>query len=196
VLPPGWARIPLRDGTEAAIREILDGALATLGPDVPRDKVMPLRAELEKRLLAEARTARGNEGIDLYLPVERVHGKTIAASFVIGLLPFTSVEVPEAEDVLVALAAQADDARFVEVDGAGAVRWEERRDPEPAAADAARQYASRRVVYVITVPDERDIWLTATFGTVGDGDPDGEVARVLVELFDAVLSTFRWVRAA
>jgi hypothetical protein len=31
-----------------------------------------------------------------------------------------------------------------------------------------------------------------TFSTLGDGDPAGEYARLLAELFDAILSTLRW----
>jgi hypothetical protein len=30
------------------------------------------------------------------------------------------------------------------------------------------------------------------FSTVGDGDPAGQFAGILVELFDAIMSTFRW----
>jgi hypothetical protein len=32
----------------------------------------------------------------------------------------------------------------------------------------------------------------AVFSTLGSGDPDGEYAKILVELFDAMMSTFRW----
>jgi hypothetical protein len=30
------------------------------------------------------------------------------------------------------------------------------------------------------------------FSTLGDSDPEGEFAKILVQLFDAIMSTFRW----
>lgn len=122
-----------------------------------------------------------------------MHGQTLAASFVVGLMPFNSVEVPDADDVLVALAASVEGARFAELDGAPAVRTESLADPSPGTADDERQYGSRQVAYVVAVPGARDTWLSVTFSTVGDGDPTGEVADVLVDLFDAAVLTLRWV---
>lgn len=195
VLPPGWARIPLREDTDAAITAILDDSLAQLGDNLPREKINPLRAELTKRLREQAQVARENEGIDLYLPVARRGGKTIGASFVVGLMRFDSVESPDAEDVLFALAARSDDARMASVDSAPAVRTEEVAAQSAQFAVDQQQYGSRRVTYVVAVPGELDTWLSSSFSTIGDGDPDGEVAHVLVELFDAIMSTWRWVES-
>ncbi len=189
VLPPGWTRVPLRDDPRPVIDEILDRSFAGL----PKDKYGPLRSELTRRLLTQIATARDSEGIDLYLPVERMHGRTVAASFVVGLMSFHSIEVPEAEDVLVAYAAKSDDARVAEVDGAPAVRTERTVAADPnATPEADESYGSRRVDYVIAIPEGADGWLSVSFSTVGDGDPDGQVAHLLVELFDAIMSTFRW----
>lgn len=41
-------------------------------------------------------------------------------------------------------------------------------------------------------PNARRRWLIAAFSTLGDGDPGGEHAKILVELFDAIMSTFHW----
>lgn len=189
ILPPGWARIPLREDPQRD----LDGILSRSFAELPRDKYGPLQAELRKKLLAQIATARDNQGIDLYLPVERVHGQTVAASFVVALMEFDSVETPEAEDVLIAYAAQSDDATVTEIDAAPAVRTER---IVAAAAGASPEdeasYGSRRVDYVIAIPDTVDTWLSVSFSTLGDGDPEGEVAKLLVELFDAIMSTFRW----
>jgi hypothetical protein len=35
-------------------------------------------------------------------------------------------------------------------------------------------------------------WLIIAFSTLGDGRPEGPFTRLLVELFDAIVSTFRW----
>jgi hypothetical protein len=52
---------------------------------------------------------------------------------------------------------------------------------------------SRRVDYVLPVPGQPGRWLIVTFATPGDGDPDGEFAGLLVNLFDSIMLTFRWV---
>lgn len=39
---------------------------------------------------------------------------------------------------------------------------------------------------------QADRWLIATFSTAGDGDPEGDFAKLLVGLCDAILLTFRW----
>jgi hypothetical protein len=44
----------------------------------------------------------------------------------------------------------------------------------------------------VPVPGEAGRWLLFAFSTLGAGDPGDEVARVLVQLFDAMMSTFRW----
>lgn len=189
VLPPGWIRIPLREDPEPIVDAILDRSFSNL----PADRFGPLRAELAKRILAQIALARDNEGIDLYVPVERMHGQTIAASFVVGLMSFHSAEVPEAEDVLAHYAAQSDGAELMDLGGAAAVRTERVVAADPAAGpDAVESVGSRRVDYVTAIPETRDAFLSVSFSTPGDGTPDGEVAQVLVELFDAVMSTFRW----
>ncbi|HXP57270.1 MAG TPA: hypothetical protein VN847_20050, partial [Streptosporangiaceae bacterium] len=68
VLPPGWERIPARQGTDEAIRAILDAKFRELPPNLPRDQLAPYRAEIEGRLRRAAAQARKNGAIDLYLP--------------------------------------------------------------------------------------------------------------------------------
>lgn len=190
VLPPGWVKIPLRDDPSSTVDAILDRSFSQL----PRDKYGPIRAEVRKRMMAQIATARDSEGIDLYVPVERMHGQLVAASFVVGLMVSVAVDLPPAQDVLVAFAADSPAATLTEVDGAGAVRTERSVAAEPGAEmDDESSFGSRRVDYLVAVPDRPDAWLSVSFSTLGDGDPDGEVARVLVELFDAIMLTFRWV---
>ncbi len=102
VLPPQWHEIPLRSGTDEAIKKILDGAIAGLRRDLPRDRVAPYRMEIEV------------------------------------------------------------------------------------------EFGSRRVDYVIPVPGQRDRWLIAAFSTLGTGDPNDQHAKLLAELFEAIMATFRW----
>jgi hypothetical protein len=182
VLPPGWVRVPLRENPAAAVDAILDRSFAQL----PMDSFGPFRSELRKKVLAQIQKARENEGVDLYVPIERMHGVIVPASFVVALLQFDSAEEADAEDLLIAYAAQTDNATVTEIDGSAAVR------SQRVVPGADTQDGSRRVDYLIEIPQGLDRWLSVSFSTLGDGDPDGDVAKLLVELFDAIMSTFRW----
>lgn len=187
VLPPGWLRIPLREDPQAVVAGLLDRSFA----DLPRDSYGPFRSELEKRIREMIRLAQDNEGIDLYVPVERMHGRIVPASFLVALLSFDTVETPEPQDVLAAYAGDSEGATIVEVGGAPSVRTEVVVPPVPDAVDESL-LGSWRVTYLVPIVQGRDSWLTLTFSTAGDGQGDVEVAELLVSLFDAIVSTFRW----
>jgi hypothetical protein len=42
------------------------------------------------------------------------------------------------------------------------------------------------------VPGADDRWLVFAFSALGVGDPGDALAGLLVTLFDAIMSTFRW----
>ncbi|MDJ0342751.1 hypothetical protein QMK19_23445 [Streptomyces sp. H10-C2] len=149
VLPPGWGRIPLREGTEDAIRVIVREAF-----DGSRgDRVAQVRVRLEGRLQELAvRARRDGAGLDLYLPVRpRGAAAPVPASFVMSEL---------------ALEGRKERREYV----AG---------------------ESRRVDYVLPVPDAPGRCLAAAFSTP-TATADHQLADVMVELFDAVMGTFRW----
>lgn len=189
VLPPGWERIPLRGDTDDAIRRIADDAVRRIPDDIPRDKISLVRMELIKRLRATAREARQNAGLDLYLPVQEMHGLTLAASFVVAEFSFDSVTEVDPALVAARLIADSGETEPVVVDDAMGVRTE-----RVAGPDAGREveFGSRRVDYVLSVPEDPERWVTVGFSTLADGDPRSEFADLLVELFDAVMTTFRW----
>jgi hypothetical protein len=189
LLPPGWRGIPIRSGTAAAIRALLDEVFARLGPGQSRDALVRPRIELARRLTAMADTAREHGGVDMYLPVEYVHGTAVPASFVVSLETGRTSEQGDPPEVIAALLAADPGSRPVTVDGALGVRTERVAGPDPSQ-DV--NVASRRVDYALAVPGQPGQWLMSVFSTPGDGDPDGEFAKVLVELFDAMMSTFRW----
>jgi hypothetical protein len=97
VLPPGWERIPARQGTDDAIKAILEAKFRELPPDLPRDQLAPYRAEIEGKLRRAAAQARKNGAIDLYLPVELRGGLPVPASFVVseGSIPAAGIDEPE-----------------------------------------------------------------------------------------------------
>ncbi|MEU5596991.1 hypothetical protein [Streptomyces sp. NPDC020298] len=191
VPPPGWDRIPLQsESMNDTILRIIDRSIANLPQDLPKDDVSKARMELFKQLKKAARQAAKNDGLMLYLPVERIHGTYIPASFVVSE-PLTGSGIGvESGEVLGLLAAGRGDSESVDLDGTEAMRIERIVPPPP---DSEVPHASRRVEYVLPVPGGPiPRWLTITFSTVGDGNPDSEFSAALVDLFDAVMTTFRW----
>jgi hypothetical protein len=192
VLPPGWRRIPIRHGTTSAIREIADEVLAGIRAHGARDRAALLRGQIEHRLNELAKQARPPGGVDLYLPVSHVHGTAIPASFIVSEGTPSAAGIVDPGQVAGHLAADLPGASPVMVDGCAGARLE-----STAAAENIRglEAASRRVDYMLPVPGQAGHWLIVAFAISGDGDPEGEFASLLVELFDSIMLTFRWVTA-
>ncbi|PIB12086.1 hypothetical protein B1C81_02595 [Streptomyces sp. HG99] len=182
--------IPLRNGTDDAVRRIVDRSVDHLSEEIPKDDVIKARLELIKRLNKAVQQARKAGGLTLYLPVERIHGTLVAASIVVSeALSGPGVNVA-GDDVVAQLLADGAGSEPVTVDGADGVRMD-----KVVAADAEREveHASRRIDYALPVPGSPVAQsVTVCFSTIADGDPRSEFADVLVELFDAVMTTFRW----
>ncbi|MEJ8649429.1 hypothetical protein WKI65_15345 [Streptomyces sp. MS1.AVA.3] len=190
IIPPGWARIPLREGTKEALARIFFTHLDKVPDGVARDDAMRLRLELRRELQKKARAARRNGGLDLYLPVRPRGSTLVSASIIVSELPIGGAEGSQRAHVLRQIAATASEGvTTVEVDGMTAVRRESR-----VAADSSREFDvdTRRVEYVMPVAGTSGQWLSISFSTPGDGNPDSELTDVLVELFDAVVGTFKW----
>ncbi|WP_327429106.1 hypothetical protein [Streptomyces sp. NBC_01236] len=185
VLPPGWRRIPLRYGTENAVGRILDQAFAEL----PRDKVFTHRRDLEGRLWQQVRDAREADGLDLYLPVELLHGMSVPASILVSETRMPVAAGLDPRELALVVASSDSGREVVELGGAPAVRTE-----RTAGADPGRgiEFPSRRVDYQVPVPQDPQRWLTVAFSTVAAEDADGELSLLLADLFDAVMTTFRW----
>ncbi|MGV9454707.1 hypothetical protein [Streptomyces sp. NPDC003635] len=198
ILPDDWAQIPLRHGTEEAIRHILDEAFGVIPADAPADSVGPFKRELERRFRAAVAQAQESDALDLYIPVKSTSGVNLGASIVVSesLLPNlgTAADAHGAPtDIAVQLLAQdgVEDADLSsgQLDGALAVRREHVVSAHP---DQGVELGSRRVEYIVSVPDDPDRWFVAAFSTVGSGDPRDDLADALVEWFDAVMATLRW----
>ncbi|WP_409059059.1 hypothetical protein [Streptomyces sp. SYP-A7185] len=191
IIPPGWTRIPLKEGTEEAVKEIVDEAAERISGDLPRDKVAKARLELYRRLNTSVNDARRRGGVDLYLPVEPMHGILVAASIIVAKVAPALRDGVDRQDVLAQLLTDSADAESVEVAGSAAVRKERTVDADP---EKGAEAPSKHVDYVVQVPSTGadSGWVVISFSTIGDGDPAGDLAEVLVELFDAIMTTFRW----
>ncbi|MFJ3497643.1 hypothetical protein ACIPPJ_29195 [Streptomyces sp. NPDC086091] len=192
VPPPGWDVIPLRNGTQEAMDRVVRKAVAQLPAGFPKDDVPKARLKLAQEMKKVVRRARTKGGMTLYLPTERLHGISLPVSIVAS----EPIEIPRTgpdrgpEAVLLALAAETPGSELRELDHAAGLRSE--RD---VAADAAQDVgvAHRRVEYVVPIPDSTpDRYLTFSFSALTAPGGDPAFLDALVELFDAVMSTFRW----
>ncbi|MFJ8535724.1 hypothetical protein [Streptomyces sp. NPDC093591] len=201
VLPPGWIRIPLRNGTKEALENVFFSHMEQVPEGIPRDDAMRFRLDMRRQIEKQARAARRNGGLDLYVPVLPRGGIFLMASFIVAEMPLGQDRAAPPEEVLAQLAGEDGpdgSVTRVEVAGAPALRRSYQSVPDAeqlrSAPEAVRQAAmpARRVDYVISVADDPGRWISINFSTPGDGDLDSEFTGVLVELFDAVVGTFKW----
>ncbi|MEU6255547.1 hypothetical protein [Streptomyces sp. NPDC047043] len=182
------------------MRSIVSAAFARVPTDVPRDKLTPLRLELERRLRAAVVEAHKAKAVQLYLPMRLSGDVNLGASIIVSeaLLPARtgSVGTPgqgadPAEIAVQLLSGRAGDMDVSsgEIDGALVVR---RERVAPAAAGEGVESAARRVDYFVSVPGDPGRWFVAAFSTIGAGDPRDDLADAMVEWFDALMTTFRW----
>ncbi|MES5816729.1 hypothetical protein [Streptomyces sp. RG80] len=201
VLPPGWVRIPLREGTKEALESVLFSHMGQVPEGIPRDDAMRFRLDMRRQLEKQARAARRNGGLDLYLPALPRGGIFLMASFIVAEMPIGqghAVPPHAVIDQLTDEGVRDGTATKVDVAGAPALRRDYRSIPDEeelrSAPEAVQQAAlpTRRVDYVLPVADDPGRWISINFSTPGDGDIDSEFTDVLVELFDAVVGTFKW----
>lgn len=190
VLPPGWVRVPLNGASDGTLERTLERAVAgALPAELPRDERARATVRIMGRLRAVAAEARESGALDLYLPIRGMHGLAIPASFLVHEVP-----VPAGEDERAALAelVAAGGAEVV-VDGASGVRQDATLPADPLMSETGTP--TRRISYVLPAPGAGR-WLSVVYSTFADGDAASEFAEVLVDLFDAIMTTFRWNAAA
>jgi hypothetical protein len=191
VLPPGWVPVPVRDAVPGTAHEVISAAFKKPPEGIPRDAFTSARIELERRLERMIGKAKANGGLELFLACGHAYANPVPASFLVaeGSLG-DSCDDPLAVVTAIAERAARDGGKpgeLTALDGAPATRVE-----RIAAPDAGDDQASLRVEYTTPVPSGGGRWMVITFSTLGDGDPAGEYAGLLAELFDAIMSTFRW----
>lgn len=199
-LPKGWARVPLREGTREALDREIFLRIAEIPAEVPRDQGMAYRVHVRRSVERMVDEARRAGGLDLYVPVRSP--RPLPASFVVAEIPHGLDAEPQE-----ALARYAAGYRPGPGEGAPgelrsvgdgiAVRWEYVRQAADAEGETgpgagAGAPASRRVEYVLPVPEDRGRWLAVSHSTPGDGDLGSAYTRALTDLFDAVMTTFCW----
>ncbi|WP_050760906.1 hypothetical protein [Aeromicrobium marinum] len=188
-VPPPWRRIPLDAGAESAIAGIVDDVAERHTPrGVSPDEVGPRKRELVRELMTQVARARDNGGVDLYLPLDAIHGYTVQASFVVSrVVPDANLSVDEIPQVMASLLRDGATRPATVADTV----WVRRERAVPRGEDDAVD--SVRVEYFTAVPGQARSWVLVSFSSVGAPivGPAGE-GNMLVELFDAVMTTWRW----
>ncbi|TNC33108.1 hypothetical protein [Mumia zhuanghuii] len=218
-LPTPWEQIPVgADNTRQRVAEIAGRAVARVTADMSPDEAAKLRITLEQQLLRQLAVAERGGAVDFYMPTDLIHGMALSASFTVSVvMPDAMAPAGVATTVMTSLIAEDEASEPVSIGDTVWIRSDrvtkvptadevETAETEEVglAAEAARELveesggaiaASRTVEYTTVVPSDERYWLLVTFTTLGDGDPQGELADLLVELFDAIMSTWRWETA-
>ena len=199
VLPPPWHKIALARDRRAQLTPILDAAVARVPQPLPdgvsRDDVIRARARLEGDLLRELARAADSGGVDYYLPADLMHGVQLNSSFLVSSTVPDALATAELVPRVMAQLFADDGTEPVQIDDTIWVRRTSVLD-RPADQRVADEVRVRKVEYRVAVPDDPRRWVITTFTTVGDGDPESEFTQLMVELFDAIMSTWRWDAAA
>lgn len=193
LLPPGWVRVPVSEDGLRVVDLLLDQAFE----GTPSDSTGPLRREMRSMLVAQLEAAAASRGVDLYLPAGGWRSRPTAASFLVSHLPPEALPLPESSDspeeqavaVLGALHGDGPGGAGAPVTVAGQAGLRFSRTEE--AVVEQQEVSSLAVDYVLPVPHDEG-WLVVAWNAVRHPSAPG-VAEALTELFDAVLSTLRWV---
>ena len=197
VLPRPWVRLPVGRGMKDRVSALVEEKAADMPKNIPPDQVGPWKRDLERRLVADLRRAREYGGIDLFVPTNTMHGVLVGASFIVSSVT-PPEQVPEDMDpekavgaVLAELVASQEGTVPVTLGDTAWIRTEKVQAPDTEQAPEV-DVPTRRVTYTTAVPGDEGRWITSAFSCVGDGDPESEASQVTVDLFDAIMSTWRW----
>jgi hypothetical protein len=188
LLPPGWARIPLDGRTPARVKALVSERLSA----APAAQRQALRTALTREITDTLATAARHGGLDVFLSLDPVAGLPVPASALV-----THLEARD-DDPLAALferlAAGGDGVEVLEIDvvevaGAPAVRRRARRREEvaPAGDLPGGVLHVTQLEYLVPVPGGGGA-LVLAFST-----PIERLGPALVELFDVMATSLRWV---
>ncbi len=203
LLPPQWVRLPVNSvGMRAAARRHLEVRFA----DLPRDRTLALRRQLEDELVGLAETVSGQFAVDILLLSTDLAGVPVSASGLVSLVPIPLSDETHLQRLRETTAEGADTSGVVDLGSNRVVRVLRHAEPtsadgEPVAATAevARTVLgpddgsatpltgrSRLLDYYVPVPDS-DAVMLLSFSTAVPA-----LFEPLTGLFDAIASTLQW----
>lgn len=198
LLPPGWLRLPIDDRAFERVALLVSQRVAQL----PVEHREQARTTLTRLLTEAIRNAEDASGIDVLIAADQVVGVPVTASCVVAHVSRNGLSTP-------ALVAELTEAhagvRMVSIGGGDAVRQRLRRrvfedgrvellapepldQPSPPAADEGASIVEDSLRFFVPMPGSEDL-LLFSFTTV-----QPMLVQALLSLFDAMMSTLRWVR--
>ena len=195
VLPTPWERIDLHSDITAQSRRVVRQAVDRLPKgSIAPDRLTLTRARMERELESRLLEAKDKGGVDYYLPTDLMHGVHLPATFTVSRLMPDALADEEVTARVLAVrlaepgttAEQLGDSIWARTDTVLV------RQPDELVAD---EHRLRKVEYLTPVPGDPRCWVMVTFTSFGDGTMDSEFTDLTVSLFDAIMSTWRWVGA-
>ena len=170
-VPEGWVRIDLQPGVrEPALARLVDRQFRGV------DNAPQLKRQARDQFLRVAQYAYGNGGLELYVSLQTAGGLPLPASLVVTLTP-----PPDKETLRITPARLAQTL----ADDGGQVTLTQL----PAgAAVRVRHRGEATTLDVHVVVPESGSYLLLSFST-----PLDTLADAMVNLFDCIASTLRWV---
>lgn len=175
MMPPGWVRIPVADGSNAMIVALAKERSA-IAPVESREEA---RRALVKLLTESINEARSAGGIDVFLNLDMVGDLPVPASCLVSYVEAQG-HLPSVEDLPARLGGPGVALSVVDLPVGRAVRREATRLLENSVV-------LTELAFWLHVPG-RDGFLVLAFST-----PSAELAPALLGLFDAMAGTVQWV---
>ncbi len=188
ILPPAWIRIPVGDGTEAAIGELLDAQFA----GAPMDKYGPRRSRVEASIRDAAASARESGGIDLIFPIGTPWMVPVSAGIVISRNAAPQTWSVGPAEVLKSISASIPGSSLVETSAGTAVRetTDHRAGLTKDPVSIARLFT---MTYTWLIPQTANELFLATFSVTGETTEDyAPIVEALTTLVDAMLQSVVW----
>jgi hypothetical protein len=181
ILPQEWYQIPLAPGArERSVDALVDRQFKG------QDDAPVIKQQVRGELLAQAESAFGNNGVELYLSLQAAGPLTIPASLLVTFLPARTVPAKSLEELADHARAGDPEAEvsLEELPSGPAVRVCRREEPVNGSPDEAEP--SVAVDFYLPIPGADDL-LLLSFNT-----PLPAIANALVQLFDAIARSFSW----
>lgn len=168
VVPPGWILLPVRDRTDAEIRELIVERYR----DLPRDSAGPHISRLADAIVAAARTARSAQVVDILLPLG------------------TPWRAPVSASIALAVGSDAATPPGAQIETEAGVAW---REEPPLVSTGADLSTRRRITYQWRIPGLENGLLVGTASVVAPDDPElHPIVDGVADLCEAILATVRW----
>jgi hypothetical protein len=178
LMPPGWVRLPLDGREHERVVTLVNAKVQDLPPDLREG----LRRTLTKEMLDALAGARQAGGVDVFLSIAAVGEVPIAASCLVTFLDARG-SVP-LEGLVTEFVAAAQQVAVISIAGAPAVRRQSVQDQE--SGDTVLR--TTMVDFFVPVPESTGL-LVLSFATALE-----PLAEALVQLFDAMAESLRWVQ--